>query len=334
MTSPREAKSTRKYSMDRANTERPAIQKPLFFGDNRIMQDATAGIQARISQGVEPMNVEGLMQKTSDSRCGSLDHDYCTYSQQPSKISGQPGKGESQAGLETDCKDHQDVPLSRTTSSISNCTIALTEIGENSDNQHQDLLRETEEASLRVDLGSPQVKCYQANDTSRQASQADQEQSGRSRGSAFSTVSFGEQNLLLESIFDSMEKSAKEEDCSSFLQADYLKLFEETRSSGPHLQRQLEEAAARYAQAFGGKLVPVKVRFFNTYTFKCCLGHKFDLQSGHIVSGSWCEKCSEMWQVLQKTAKKKDSTVMDSMISPTVNVRCMRSHLFTVKPSE
>lgn len=94
-----------------------------------------------------------------------------------------------------------------------------------------------------------------------------------------------------------------------------------------------EVAAREFADKHLGKYVPVKVRFYDTFTFKCCLDHKFDLTAEQISRGQWCDICEETWTFLVKFARKKDGAVLDTQMSSSVRLKCVRGHEFSVKPS-
>lgn len=94
-----------------------------------------------------------------------------------------------------------------------------------------------------------------------------------------------------------------------------------------------EVAAREFADKHLGKYIPVKVRFYDTFTFKCCLDHKFDLTAEQITRGQWCEACDETWTFLVKFARKKDGAVLDPQMSASVRLKCVRGHEFSVKPS-
>jgi len=92
--------------------------------------------------------------------------------------------------------------------------------------------------------------------------------------------------------------------------------------------------AKQYADRNLGKYMPSKVRFADTFNFKCCLDHKIELTVKMIGQGSWCQKCEAIWTVFCKMARKRDIQVLDSQISAQVKMRCIRGHDFTAKPCE
>lgn len=141
------------------------------------------------------------------------------------------------------------------------------------------------------------------------------------------------QEMTLESLLASLEPSAQES-VSAQLSPQELKLFKLSNNTESKFQSRLEKAAEHYASIHAGTYAPAKVRFMMLFTFRCCLNHKFELTSHEVLTKKWCGKCDDLWIQLAKTAKKKDSTIVDKSISPLVNMRCMRNHLFTVKPSE
>lgn len=98
-------------------------------------------------------------------------------------------------------------------------------------------------------------------------------------------------------------------------------------------KEEAEVVAKEFAERNSGKYIPVKVRFYDTFTFKCCLDHKFDLTAEQITKGKWCDICEETWSFLVKFARKKDGAVLDSQLSSNVRLKCVRGHEFSVKPS-
>ena len=92
--------------------------------------------------------------------------------------------------------------------------------------------------------------------------------------------------------------------------------------------------AKQYAERNLGKYMPSKVRFADTFNFKCCLDHKIELNVKMIGQGVWCQKCDGIWTVFCKMARKRDIQILDTQISAQVKLRCIRGHDFTVKPCE
>lgn len=142
-----------------------------------------------------------------------------------------------------------------------------------------------------------------------------------------------EEERHLDALLSSLNKSEDESEDEGRPQLD-LSLFKTANNGNASHQHLLEQLAMQFAQSFGGSYVPVKVRFMLYFTFKCSLGHKFELSSDQILEKQWCQKCGDLWCNLLKVAKKKDSMVIDKFISPQVNIRCMRNHLFRLKPTE
>jgi hypothetical protein len=328
-------KNPRKFSLDTANIEPSSLERPKFFDDNLVNSDGTPGRKLRKSSASDGMLVEESAQ-TSAGRLTQLSFDQReTYQNNQNRYDLSSMLGQPHCGFEHEEEGQlrEDIPLSRTSSGISSCTLNLNEIIDS--NQPQ-----SERTQPRWQLSAPQPS-HQSSTTAPpkppslfadhcQASHGDQAADASGRQSASGSVS--DRNLALDSLLASLERADAGE-LRSCPKADDLLLFLK-HSTDPTYLKSLEDAASRYAETFAGKYVPVKVRHMNTFTFKCCLGHKFDLVSSQITENAWCEKCAELWESLQKLAKKKDSTILDQSISGQVNVRCMRSHLFTVKPSE
>jgi hypothetical protein len=224
--------------------------------------------------------------------------------------------------------------LSRTTSGLSGSTIPLADLHETSkiyEKHHVEENRPHNQREPTVNkLYFMESEPHISPKSTMSLNMQEFQERPESNGSSFSLE---QQNLRLESLFGSMDRERLDTDRSGLLPED-RRLFQNSNNPTPAFQKALEQAAARYAENFAGKLVPVKVRFMNNFTFKCCLGHKFDLSSAQISANSWCDKCQDLWINLQKTAKKKDSSILNNMIGPQVNIRCMRNHLFTIKPSE
>lgn len=95
-----------------------------------------------------------------------------------------------------------------------------------------------------------------------------------------------------------------------------------------------DQAAESYAAAHRGRYIKLKVRHLNTFTFKCCLDHKLQLTAEDISNGIWCKKCNEIYKNAAKFAKKKEGALLDDKISPILNLRCSRGHIFQLKATE
>lgn len=98
--------------------------------------------------------------------------------------------------------------------------------------------------------------------------------------------------------------------------------------------RYTDTDAKRYADRFNGKYTASKVRFVDSFTFKCCLDHRFELTTKQMMQDIWCDRCDDIWIVFNKMAKKRDIQVLDDKMSASVNMRCIRGHTFNVKPCE
>jgi hypothetical protein len=96
----------------------------------------------------------------------------------------------------------------------------------------------------------------------------------------------------------------------------------------------VEKMASEHAVSNNGRYLQLKVRFHDSYSFKCCLEHKFELTGKEIQTGKWCSKCAEVFKFVSKFAKKKDGKILDAQIKPKMNCRCVRGHVFSIRPSE
>lgn len=95
-----------------------------------------------------------------------------------------------------------------------------------------------------------------------------------------------------------------------------------------------DAAATRYAARHGGRYIQLKVRFHDKFSFKCTLDHKIQLTSEQMTQNKWCLKCDDLFKTAQRYAKKKEGTLIDEKISPLINFKCCRGHIFQLKPAE
>lgn len=222
--------------------------------------------------------------------------------------------------------------LSRTESGLSSITVQVSEkdcaetqerkfIKKSEREQDGDAIRHVNEEMRNLSLNKKQCEGGQPSKDQKKGTVAS-ESSSQDR-----------QEMALESLLASLEDPILESAITELTQSERT-LFERPNVIDQKFQTRLEEAAVRYASIHEGCYVPVKVRFMMLFTFRCCLNHKFELSSQDVLQNKWCDKCHCLWETLVKTAKKKDSVLLDKSISPQVNIRCMRNHLFTLKPTE
>lgn len=330
------SKNPRKFSLDTINNEISDLEGSPYRDDIMVNSAGSQDRKLKKSSASHWM-IQELSAHNCASRLTQLSYDNQTN--QAKREGDYPLTSEYGGGLtytkeEIGDQPGEDLHLSRSTSSISISTLNINDMHENTTREVKHIVHQYQQQKTNDFHGLCSEKVFGHQDTSERQNLVNQQDDfDQNRSPVSSLLTLSEQNHLLESLLESMERSGDSPNRPGLL-ADDLKLFQISSTTDPTYHKKLEAAANRYAELFSGKFIPVKVRFMNTFTFKCCLGHKFDLVSSQIAENAWCEKCSELWQSLQKTAKKRDSIVMDKTISPQVNIRCMRNHLFTLKPSE
>ena len=95
-----------------------------------------------------------------------------------------------------------------------------------------------------------------------------------------------------------------------------------------------EQIAVQYAILRLGKFTPAKVRFFDTFAFRCGMDHKFTLSSSQMDQDKWCDICEKLHCPFSKYIKKKDGVLLDEYLSLKTKIRCARGHCFTLKPAQ
>lgn len=328
-------KNPRKFSLDMANIENKSLERPMFFDDNLLTPDNSKVRKQRTAFTTESMQLEEVVETSAD-RLSQLSFDN-NHRSHEKMVNGQDplvGQGRFLPAQQENGQDHQELRLSRTTSGLSSCTIQINEKNEIKPNRFKQSEQVDQRESTIYEHGNLPNLCKNNGTTSMSDDKVNCEgNTFCDEGCRSSCQSILEKNSALDSLLDSLERSGEVSRRLDSI-AEELKMFRLPVVNSHDHGKRLEEAASRYAEIHQGKLVPMKVRFMDTFTFKCCLGHKFELKTHQIASSVWCDKCSELWTLLQKQSKKRDSVIMDSMISPQVNIRCMRNHLFTIKPSE
>jgi hypothetical protein len=154
----------------------------------------------------------------------------------------------------------------------------------------------------------------------------------------FNSASQNQENLNSQKVnFQQGQQQLQGEASASTQSANKDTLFVR-REEGSSIQILLKEfpekAATEYAAVRGGKYTPAKVRFHDTFAFKCGLEHKFTLGLQEMVEGRWCESCDELMPSVSKYIKKKDGQLLDEYLSTRTRIRCVRGHTFTLKPAQ